>query len=330
MGVVEYSHLVNPGQGLADATLVRQRKRTVSPFPHQSSARIWIALAILFGGTLAVFWPILPELWTIWWEDSNNSHGLLVPLMVAYLVWIKRERLRDLPIRPSLWGLGLLVFALLLYLFGLRVNLALPARVAMVLSVSGLVWWNFGTAVARCLLFPLAFLGLMIPVPDSLTGLFTFPLQLFASSVSASLIAVLGIPVLQEGTMLYFANASLEVAEACSGIRSMVSYLTLGLLFTHLGGDRMGWVRKIILLMSTIPLALIINIVRLAGTGILAAYFGSRAARGFLHEFSGFVVFGLGFLILAGGSILLQMKATKIPETSPPSPQGRAVPQETG
>ncbi len=282
--------------------------RTVVLFPHQSSVKIWIALAILFGGTLAVFWPILPELWTIWWEDSNNSHGLLVPVIAAYLVWIKRDRLRGLPIHPSGWGLALLITSLLLYLFGLRVHLALPARLALVLSVVGLVWWNFGTAVVGCLWFPLAFLGFMIPIPDTLTGIIGFPLQLFASAVSAHLITLVGIPVLREGTMLYFANASLEVAEACSGIRSMVSYLTLGALFAHLSGGKTGRIQKAILLLSTIPLALMVNIVRVSGTGILAAYFGSRVARGFLHEFSGFVVFGLGFLILWGeGAVLRRM-----------------------
>lgn len=271
-----------------------------------SSSRIWMLVAILLGGTVAVFWPILPELWTIWWEDSNNSHGLLVPVIAAYLAWIKRDTLRGLPIRPSAWGLALLVFALSMYLVGLRVHLALPARVALVLSTAGLVWWNFGSVVARCLWFPLAFLGFMIPVPDTLSLMVTFPLQLFASDVSARLITVGGIPVLREGTMLYFATAALEVSEACSGIRSMVSYLTLGTLFAHLGGGGMGLGQKAILLLSTIPLALVVNIIRVTGTGILATYFGSAAARGFLHEFSGFVVFGLGFLLLCGESVVLR------------------------
>lgn len=291
-----------------------------------SSGRIWMVLAVLLGGTVAVFWPILPDLWTIWWEDSNNSHGLLVPPFAAYLAWIKRDRLRELAIRPSVWGLALLVFALLLYLVGLKVHLALPARVALVLATAGLIWWNFGTAVARCLWFPLAFLGFMIPVPDTLSGLITFPLQLFASAVSAHLITLLGIPVLREGTMLYFANASLEVAEACSGIRSMVSYLTLGTLFAHLGGGGTGRVQKAILLLSTIPLALMVNIVRVAGTGILAAYFGSKVARGFLHEFSGFIVFGLGFLLLWGESVLLGRMNGRRRKAAV---QGLVAPQET-
>ncbi len=274
--------------------------------PPPRSSHNWIILILLLGGLVAVFWPILPELWAIWWEDSNNSHGLVVPIIAAYLVWIKWDRLQGLPIRPSGWGLGLWMASLLLYLIGLKVHLALPARVALVLSVTGAVWWNFGTAVTRCFWFPLAFLGFMIPIPDTLIGIIGFPLQLFASGVSAHLIALLGIPVLREGTMLFFANASLEISEACSGIRSMVSYLTLGTLFAYLAGGETGWLQKAILLLSTIPLALMVNIVRVSGTGILAAYFGSRVARGFLHEFSGFVVFGLGFLLLWGEVAMLR------------------------
>jgi len=291
-----------------------------------ASGWIWVVLASLLGAVVAVFWPILPELWTIWWEDSNNSHGLLVPLIAAYLAWIKRDRLRALPIRSSGWGLGLLVFALLLYLFGLRLHLALPARVALVLTAASLVWWNFGSAVVRCLWFPLAFMGFMVPVPDTLSGIIAFPLQLFASAASAQLITLLGIPVLREGTMLYFAQAALEVAEACSGIRSMISYLLLGTLFAHLGGNRMGRTQKAILLLSTIPLALMVNIVRVAGTGILAAFFGSRVARGFLHEFSGFVVFGLGFLLLWGETALLRRLNGRGAHAAP---QGVAASQET-
>jgi len=298
----------------------------MKPAPPPLPGRVWFVLAILLGGMLAVFSPVLPELWTIWWEDSNNSHGLLVPVIAVYLAWIKRDQFRGLAIRSSGWGFGLLVFALLLYLFGLRLHLALPARVALVLTAAGLVWWNFGSAVVRCLWFPLAFLGFMIPVPDTLSGIIAFPLQLFASSASAQLITLLGIPVLREGTMLYFAQAALEVAEACSGIRSMVSYLLLGTLFAHLGGNETGRTQKAILILSTIPLALMVNIVRVVGTGILAAFFGSRVARGFLHEFSGFVVFGLGFLLLWGETALLRRLNGRRAQAAP---QGVAASQET-
>jgi exosortase len=160
--------------------------------------------------------------------------------------------------------------------------------------------------VFRQLLFPLAFLAFMVPVPDSISGAVAFPLQRFATSASAKAIRAVGIPVFQEGTMLFFAKVSLEVTEACSGIRSMLAYLTLGVLFTHLVGNSIGRVGKGILLVSTIPLALFVNILRISGTGVLATVFGTEWARGFLHDFSGLVVFAFGFVLFWLESVILK------------------------
>lgn len=265
----------------------------------------------ILGGALLVlwvllFWPIIPDLWTIWMDDSNNSHGVLVPLIVAFLVWQKRKEIKWAEANPSLWGLGLLVGSVLIYLVSLRTHLALSARLAMVASLAGLAWWNLGDRIFRQLLFPLAFLVFMVPVPDSISSQIAFPLQLFATSASAAGIRAIGIPVLQEGNMLYFAKTSLEVTEACSGIRSMLAYLTLGVLFTHLAGNTIGRMGKGILLVSTIPLALFVNILRITGTGVLAAFFGGQVARGFLHEFSGLVVFAFGFVLFWSESLILK------------------------
>ena len=253
-----------------------------------------------------LFWPIIPELWDVWMFDSNNSHGILVPAIVAFLVWQRRKEISWSEANSSLWGFGLLVGSMLIYLVSLRAHIALTARLAMVTSLAGLVWWNLGGRLFRHLLFPLAFLAFMVPVPDSISGAVAFPLQLFATSASADVIRGIGIPVLHEGTMLYFAKASLEVVEACSGIRSMLAYLTLGILFIHLAGNTIGRMGKAILLLSTIPLALLVNILRISGTGVLAQFFGGQVARGFLHEFSGMVVFAFGFVLFWLESLLLK------------------------
>ncbi len=267
--------------------------------------------AAIQGGVLLLlwallFWPIIPALWDVWMFDSNNSHGILVPAIVAFLVWQRRKEISWSEATPSLWGLGLLVGSLLIYLVSLRTHIAVSAHLAMVTSLAGLVWWNLGGRLFRHLLFPLAFLAFMVPVPDSIAGAVAFPLQLFATSASADVIRGIGIPVLKEGTMLYFATTSLEVSEACSGIRSMLAYLTLGVLFVHLAGNAVGRMGKAILLLSTIPLALLINIVRISGTGVLAHHFGGQVARGFLHEFSGMVVFAFGFVLFWLESLVLK------------------------
>jgi len=274
---------------ISDRPSVRTPRR-----PH----RYWAVWLFLFVGTIAVFWPILPALWRIWLDDPDNSHGVLVPLISVALIWGNRRTLESTEIRPSVWGFVLATFALVLYLAALRTHLALPARIALLLTIIGLVWANFGAPTLKVARFPLFFLTFMIPLPDTFMGLVAFPLQRFASAVSATLLVLAGFPVLREGTMLYFPNASLEVAEACSGIRSMASYAVLGLLFAYLGRDRLGARRGALLVATTVPLALVVNIFRVTGTGILATHVGSRAAQGFLHEFSGFVVFALGFLLL--------------------------------
>jgi exosortase len=278
--------------------------------PHRP-LRYWAVWLFLVTGTIAVFWPILPALWRIWLDDPDNSHGVLVPLISAALIWGNRRTLQGTEIRPSIWGFVLATFALLLYLAALRTHLALPARIALVLTIIGVVWANFGAPTVKVARFPLFFLMFMIPLPDTFMGLVAFPLQRFASAVSANLLALGGFPVLREGTMLYFPNASLEVAEACSGIRSMASYAVLGLLFAHLGRDGLGARCGTLLVAATVPLALVVNVFRVTGTGILATYLGSRAAQGFLHEFSGFVVFTLGFVLLWALSSILRRRTKR-------------------
>lgn len=295
--------------------------------PQVTKSPLFGLPAAVQGGVLLLlwvflFWPIIPALWDVWMFDSNNSHGVLVPAIAAFLIWQRRREILWAEAQPSLWGLGLLGGSLLVYLVSLRAHIAVSANLAMVSSLAGLVWWNLGDRLFRQLLFPLAFLFFMVPVPVSIAGAVAFPLQLFATSASATAIGALGIPVLKEGTMLYFAKASLEVTEACSGIRSMLAYLTLGVLFVHLAGNTLGRVGKAILLVSTIPLALFVNILRISGTGVLATVFGGEVARGFLHDFSGLVVFAFGFLLFWAESLVLRRW---MPNGPVPLPAGAAA-----
>jgi exosortase len=166
----------------------------------------------------------------------------------------------------------------------------------MVTSLFGLVWFCFGIGFIRILAFPICFLLFMVPVPSSLLSFVSMPLQLMATRISASLIGGCSIPVYREGNMLYFVETQLEVAEACSGIRSIVSLTMLSLVFCYLSRD--GWLRKVLLVAAGIPIAILANIVRVTGTGVLAHFYGDRVARGFLHEFSGLVIFAFGFAML--------------------------------
>jgi exosortase len=153
----------------------------------------------------------------------------------------------------------------------------------------------------------------MVPVPDTVLNLVAFPLQLMATKVSAGLINFCSIPVYREGNMLYFLQTQLEVAEACSGIRSIMSLTMLSVIFAYIAtGSR--W-RQAMLVFSAIPIAMIANIVRVTGTGVLAHFFGDQVARGFLHEFSGIAVFLFGLMALFMEFKLLQRIGTRSSST---------------
>lgn len=245
---------------------------------------------------VAVFYPLYPELVATWLEDSNNSHGFLVPFITAFLIWRAIPDLKESPKHPASWGLVIFVFSMALYLISYAGDVAFIARVMIVLSLVGLVLFNYGTYVFRRIAFPILFLVFMVPVPISIIGLISLPLQRLATDISAAMIKLVSIPVYQEGNMLYFAQTQLEVAEACSGIHSIMALLMLGILFVYM--TSMSNKGKIALMASTIPIAMFANILRVTGTGILAHFHGAKVARGFLHEFSGMVVFAFGLALL--------------------------------
>lgn len=253
--------------------------------------------ALLFIFFIVLYWPIFPGMYHLWLgENGNNSHGLLVPFISLFLIWTKRKKINWGEAKSSNVGLVILIVSLLFYVVGYAGGIEVLSMLTIVSTLIGLVIFNLGGNIFSRLAFPLLFLLFMVPVPVSIVGLVSFPLQLIVTKLSAFIISSLSIPVLVEGNMLYFANTSLEVAEACSGIRSLVSYLMLGVLFAYLMNGSMK--RQLILLFSTVPLAFFANLLRVTATGILARFFGSKVARGFLHEFSGMVIFVFGFILL--------------------------------
>lgn len=270
---------------------------------------IAVKTGILIILWLILFSPVALSLWGNWMNHSDNSHGLLVPLISLYFAWGKREQLQDVVLSSSSWGAVLLVISLILYIISFAGDIAFFSRLLMIFALIALLLFNFGKSLVRVMIFPLLFLFFMIPVPISLIERVSIPLQLFASTVSAQLIKLFSIPVYQEGNMLYFVQTQLEVAQACSGIRSIMALTMLSVIFVYL--SKKGVANKMILLISAIPIALLANIIRVTGTGILAHFYGSVVARGFLHEFSGLVVFVFGFLVLSLEFSLLNKIGTK-------------------
>jgi exosortase len=277
-----------------------------------------LAVCLVVAGIGFLYWRVVVSLVDAWMVDGNYSHGFLIVPIAAYLAWERRGSLRAAPVRGSWMGLGVFVAGIAVLLTGLLGAELFLTRTSLVIVIAGVVLFLFGWARLRILFFPIAFLLLMIPIPAIIFNQIAFPLQLLASRVGEFVISAFNIPVLREGNVLVLANTSLEVAEACSGIRSLVSLITLGLVYGYFADSRL-WARTTLVL-ATIPVAVVANGARVAGTGVAAHYYGAAAAEGFFHEFSGWVVFAVAFaLILAVQRVLARIGARA------PQPLGKAA-----
>jgi exosortase len=256
---------------------------------------LWPLIGVCAAGAW-LYADVFARLVSDWANDDNYSHGFLIPPLAAYFLWERRDRLARAAIRPSAWGLIVVIGSLGLLVSGILGVEFFITRVSLIGVIAGTVLFLFGWEHLRILSFSLAFLLLMIPLPAIVFNQIAFPLQLFASKFGTGVLQTCAVPVLREGNVITLANTTLEVAEACSGIRSLISLLTLGIVFGYFTDPR-TWVR-VVLALATVPIAIVANGLRVAGTGLAAHYYGPEAAQGFFHSFSGWLVFAFAFVLL--------------------------------
>jgi len=201
--------------------------------PWLHALPLWQAV-VLAALSLWLYGPTLIHLVRQWWHDPNFSHGFFVPAFSAFVVWQGRTRLAQIPLKPSWTGAGILALALAVLVIGQTGAELFLARLSLLLLLSSLIVLFLGWNHLRALLFPLAFLVLMIPIPTIVFNQITFPLQLLASWLSAGVLQWLGVPVLREGNVIVLPAMALEVAEACSGVRSLMSLATLAVIYGYL------------------------------------------------------------------------------------------------
>jgi exosortase len=254
-------------------------------------AGLVVLVAFLYSGIFAL---LLRD----WWSDPNFSHGFFVPAFSTLVIWQRRKVLASIPVEPVWSGLAIIVLALLVYLLGVIGAELFLSRSSFILLLAGLVIYFLGWGYFRALLFPWAFLFLMVPLPTLVLSEVTFPLQFLASNLASSLLALVGVPVLREGNIIQLATMSLEVAEACSGIRSLVSLVTLAVIYGYLMESSI--VLRVALTLAAVPIAIGANSLRVMGTGLLGFYWGPDKAEGFFHTFSGWVIFILALGMLFG------------------------------
>ncbi len=254
------------------------------------------ALGLFVVSFCVLYANVLVKLTGDWAHDDNYSHGFFIVPLVLYFAWERRGNLAAAPVRPSYLGLTVTFGSICVLLAGLLGAELFLTRVSMIGVIAGTVLFVLGWRHLRLLAFPLAFLLLMIPIPAIIFNQIAFPLQLLASRFGETVLYAFGIPVLREGNVIVLANTSLEVAQACSGIRSLVSLLTLGIVYGYFI-DRRGLFR-IALAVATVPVAILTNGIRVASTGVAAHFYGPEAAEGILHETAGVIVFAVAFALL--------------------------------
>ena len=255
-----------------------------------------VAVGLVLGALVLVYWSVIRGLVDAWSTDDNYSHGFFIVPLALYFAWERRTAIANAPVRPSLFGAVVVAGSLFLLVAGLLGAELFLSRVSIIGAIGGAILFLFGWPMLRITFFPLAFLLLMVPLPAIIFNKIAFPLQLLASNVGEYTVRSMDIPILREGNVLILANATLEVAEACSGIRSLISLLTLGIVYGYFMHPSV-WVRTLLAL-ATIPVAILANGFRVAGTGIAAHYYGPEAAEGFFHTFSGWLVFLAAFAML--------------------------------
>lgn len=255
----------------------------------------WKVLFLL-GLTVFVYYDVMSRLIHQWSNDPNFSHGFIVPLFSAFVVWTQRKELAAIPVKPSNWGLVVIALSLAMVIVGSLGAELFVARVSLVLLLGGMIIFLLGWQHFRAILFPWLFLFFMVPIPAIIFAQLTLPLQTLAAKLATAALQAVGIPVLREGNVIALPAMPLEVAEACSGIRSLLSLGTLAIIYGYFLESKL-WSRVLIAL-AAIPIAVLANGFRIFGTGVLVQYWDADKALGFFHEFSGWLVFIVSMFLL--------------------------------
>ncbi len=255
----------------------------------------WGVLLLLFA---VLYLRVGIKLVQDWYVIPDFAHGFLIPFFCAYVVWEKRRVVAQTPVQPSWAGLLLVALGLLTYITGIYGAELFLARISGLMLLGGLIWTFAGLPMLRVLKFPLLMLLLAIPFPAVLFNQITFPLQLLASRLASSILPLFNVPVLREGNVIQLPVLKLEVAEACSGIRSLMSLFTVAVIYGYLL-ESSTW-KRTFLALASIPIAVAANALRIVGTGLCVQFWDPDKAMGFFHEFSGWLMFlfSLGLVYL--------------------------------
>ena len=292
-------------QGLAETESVLASRVKVEDWVHREK---WALLGT--GLLVAVLYaPSFRQLVSDWWSDENYSHGFAVPIVGAWLLWQRRNQIASTNLAPRPLGMAIIAFAAAQLAIGTLGAEHFVAATSFLIMMCGIILYLCGSKVLRLAAFPIAWLLFMIPLPAVLFYSITFPLQLMASQGASRLLDLLSVPNLCDGNVIYLANFEMGVAEACSGIRSLISLLAFAVLLGQL--LQISTAGRLVLAISTLPIALGVNAARIVLAGLIGNYVGRQWAEGFSHAFAGWLLFfGAVTLTLGVAQILRRFSRT--------------------
>ncbi len=255
-----------------------------------------VLIAVIALLLAVLYYPVISHLMSSWQANPDYSHGYFVPFIVGYMVYWKRGELQGMACEPNDWGIFLLLIGLIQLVLGIIGAEHFLQSTSMIVVALGIVLFLAGVKMTRVLMAPVLYLMFMIPLPAIIWNNFAFSLRLAASKIAVACMHAMGMTILCEGNFIYLPTASLEVVDACSGMRSLVSLMALGALFAFISSHSV-W-KKWALFISAIPIAIVSNIMRLIIAVVMVQAYGEDAALGATHTFSGIIVFFIGLVLL--------------------------------
>ncbi len=253
-----------------------------------------LLIAFIF---LFAYAPIILWMWERWFaQESYYSHGILIPIVSLSLLYFKRDELKKIPFESSVWGMRFFILGIILYWISAILHIYFSAAFSMLIVLTGIILHFWGRLTFRHLLFPLSFLIFMIPLPLIVVATISFKLKILAANLATMMLNNIGLPALQEASLIKMHHTYVVVEDACGGLKSLISLAALGAIFAYQLKGRL--LKKIALFTSAIPIAVIANAFRIVFLGAVGEIWGVQYAQGGLHSFSGYLVFALAFLLL--------------------------------
>lgn len=258
----------------------------------------YIKLIILLALTSFTYIPTfiwMVDRWTA--AETYYSHGFLVPLISGFMIWQKRKELGKLKIEPAKLGWLFFIFGISIHIISAMWQVYFSSGFALILILIGIVLLSLGKEYAKQLLFPILFIAFMIPLPMVAIANLSFRLKIFAAQLATFIVNKLGVQAIKEGSIIRTLHSSLMVEDPCSGIRSLIALIALGALMAYF--SQLSKIKKTILLLSSVPIAIFANVIRVVALTLVSEIYGTQVATGIFHNIMGILVFVFAFIGLS-------------------------------